>query len=165
MKTKTFTFLLVVFFTVGNAQVTAGLIQYFKFDNSYTNEANTVSFSPTSFDYDRSGYPNSAIRMTYTLQSQATIPGLPYGNAPRTIAFWTRSLADAGLNYGPIFTYGTGTSGNACGGGVSVDRTMFMSHTDNYTIMMGGNPNNVGTWYHFVMTYDGTTAKMYRNGQ
>ena len=64
MKTKTFTFLLVVFFTVGNAQVTAGLIQYFKFDNSYTNEANTVSFSPTSFDYDRSGYPNSAIRMT-----------------------------------------------------------------------------------------------------
>ncbi|WP_213190589.1 LamG-like jellyroll fold domain-containing protein [Cloacibacterium caeni] len=165
MKTKTFTFLLVVFFTVGNAQVTAGLIQYFKFDNSYTNEANTVSFSPTSFDYDRSGYPNSAIRMTYTLQSQATIPGLPYGNAPRTIAFWTRSLADAGLNYGPIFTYGTGTSGNACGGGVSVDRTMFMSHTDNYTVMMGGNPNNVGTWYHFVMTYDGTTAKMYRNGQ
>jgi hypothetical protein len=40
-----------------------------------------------------------------------------------------------------------------------------MSHTDNYTVMMGGNPNNVGTWYHFVMTYDGTTAKMYRNGQ
>jgi hypothetical protein len=72
MKTKAFTFYCLYFFHL-NAQVTSGLIQYFKFDNSYTNEANTVSFSPTSFDYDRSGYPNSAIRMTCTLQSQATI--------------------------------------------------------------------------------------------
>lgn len=152
-------------FSFGNAQVTAGLIQHFKFDNSYANEAGTTSFSATSFDYDRSGYPNSAIRMTFALQSQATISGLPYGNAPRTISFWTKSLADAGLNYGPVFSYGTGTSGNAFGGGVSTDRTMLMGHTDNYTIVMGGNPNTVGVWYHFVFTYDGTTAKMYRNGQ
>lgn len=168
MYTKLFTFLSflpLLFFSFGNAQVTSGLIQYFKFDNSYSNEANTISFTPTSFDYDRSGYPNSAIRMTYALQSQAIIPGLPYGNAPRTISFWTKSLADAGLNYGPIFTYGTGTAGNSCGGGVSVDRTMFMSHTDNYTLIMGGNPNTVGIWYHFALTYDGTTAKIYRNGQ
>jgi len=164
MKTRLLFLFFMPFFT-GNAQVTDGLIQYFKFDNSYANEAGTVSFSTTSFDYDRSGYPSSAVRMTYALQSQATIPGLPYGNAPRTISFWTKSLADAGLNYGPIFTYGTGTSGNAFGGGVSTDRTMLMGHTDNYTILMGGNPNTVGVWYHFVYTYDGTTAKMYRNGQ
>lgn len=163
---KTRLLLLFLFqFVIGNAQVTAGLIQYFKFDNSYSNEANTATFSSTSFDYDRSGYPSSAVRMTYVLQSQATIPGLPYGNAPRTISFWTKSLADAGLNYGPIFSYGTGTTGNSCGGGVSVDRTMFLSHTDDFTLMMGGNPNTVGVWYHFVLTYDGSTAKMYRNGQ
>ncbi|WP_250592833.1 LamG-like jellyroll fold domain-containing protein [Flavobacterium luminosum] len=156
---------MLLFCSLLNAQVTSGLIQHFKFDNSYANEANTTSFSATSFDYDRSGYPNSAIRMTYALQSQANIPNLPYGNSPRTISFWTKSLADAGLNYGPVFSYGTGTSGNAFGGGVSADRTMLMGHTDNYTVMMGGNPNTVGVWYHFVFTYDGTTAKMYRNGQ
>ncbi|MEN9489432.1 MAG: putative adhesin, partial [Bacteroidota bacterium] len=164
MKTRLLLLLLLAF-SFGNAQVTAGLIQQFKFDNSYANEAANASFSATSFDYDRSGHPNSAIRMTYALQSQATIPGLPYGNAARTISFWVKSLADAGLNYGPVFSYGTGTTGNAFGGGVSTDRTMMVSHNDDYTLMMGGNPNTLNVWYHFVMTYDGTTAKMYRNGQ
>ena len=153
-------------FSLANAQVTAGLIQQFKFDNSYANVAGTTSFSATSFDYDRSGYPNSAVRMTYALQSQATISGLPYGNAARTISFWVKSIADAGLNYGPVFSYGTGTTGNAFGGGVSTDRTMMVSHNDDYTLIMPGwATNTVGVWHHFVMTYDGTTAKMYRNGQ
>ncbi len=153
MKTRLLLLLLLAF-SFGNAQVTAGLIQQFKFDNSYANEAANASFSATSFDYDRSGHPNSAIRMTYALQSQATIPGLPYGNAARTISFWVKSLADAGLNYGPVFSYGTGTTGNAFGGGVSTDRTMMVSHNDNYTLMMGGNPNTLNVWYHFLMTYD-----------
>jgi hypothetical protein len=164
MKTRLLLLLLLAF-SFGNAQVTAGLIQQFKFDNSYANVAGTTSFSATSFDLDRGGYSNSAIRMTYALQSQATILGLPYGNAARTISFWVKSLADAGLNYGPVFSYGTGTTGNAFGGGVSADRTMMVSQNDDFTLIMGGNPNTVGVWYHFVMTYDGTTAKMYRNGQ
>ncbi|GAB1464202.1 hypothetical protein [Pedobacter sp.] len=35
------------------AQVTNGLIQHFKFDNSYSNEAGNISFSATSFTTDR----------------------------------------------------------------------------------------------------------------
>ena len=157
--------LLLVVVSLGNAQVTNGLIQHFKFDNSYSNVAGTSTFSTASLTTDRSGYTNSAIRMTNALQSQATIPGLPYGNTARTISFWAKALAYSGLNYDPVFSYGTGTTGNACGGAFSQDRTMFVSQNDDFTLIMGGNPNTVGTWYHFVMTYDGTTAKMYRNGQ
>ncbi|MBB4807511.1 hypothetical protein HNP38_002817 [Chryseobacterium defluvii] len=159
----TITCLLFLIFQFVNAQVTNGLIQSFRFNNNYTNDAGDVTFSTTSLTADRDGVPNSAINITYSSQSQAVIPGLPYGSSPRTIAFWAKANSFSGLNYDPVFTYGTGTPGNSCGGSFSADRVMFLGHTDNLTLILG-NQNVAGAWYHFIMTYDGTAAKIYRNG-
>lgn len=166
---KLFTLTLLLCFLFGNkseAQVTNGLIQHFKFDNSYANEAGNVSFSSTSFTTDREGVPNSAIVInTTTLQSQATIPGLPYGNAARTVSFWVKASSFSGLNYDPVFTYGTGTASNSFGGSFCADRIAIIGHTNNATTILGfGNLNVVGTWYQVTLSYDGTNAKIYRNG-
>lgn len=156
---------LLVWNTNTKAQVINGLIQHFKFDNSYTNEAGNVTFSASSFTTDREGNANSAIAISYSTQSQATIPGLPYGSAPRTISFWAKANQFFGLNYDPVFTYGTGTSNNAFSGCFSADRVLISAHTSHATWILGfGNQNVAGTWYHFTMTYDGTNAKIYRNG-
>ncbi|MDQ8005741.1 MAG: LamG-like jellyroll fold domain-containing protein [Pedobacter sp.] len=164
--TLTYLFSLFIWAISTKAQVTNGLIQHFKFDNSFTNEAGNVTFSATAFTTNRDGVPNSAILInTSTLQSEATIPGLPYGNSARTISFWAKSNGFSGLNYDPVFTYGTGTNSNSFSGSFSVDRVMVNAHTDNVTYMLGGGTQNIaGTWYHFTMTYDGTTVKLYRNG-
>lgn len=142
-----------------------GLIQEFNFNNSYANKAGDISFSATAFTTDRNGVLNSAIAITYSLQSQATIPGLPYGSASRSISFWAKANQFSGLNYDPVFTYGTGTNSNSFSGSFSADRVMANAHTDNVTYILGGGTQNLaGTWYHFTITYDGTTLKLYRNG-
>jgi len=167
MKTKLFSFLFVLFCGVIYAQVTSGLIQHFKFDNSYTNEAGDVTFNSAALGFDRFGNPNYAIRIQTALPTQATMPGLPYGNAPRTISFWCKMNSEPQAYYGSVFSYGTSSFGNACGGGVTRSYNLFASYTSNLEVnLVGGNNQNViGSWHHFIFSYDGTTAKIYRNGQ
>jgi len=168
MKTKLFSLFIILFIhSFTNAQVTSGLIQHFKFDNSYTNEAGNVTFNTTLFGFDRIGNANSAIRIQTALPTQAIIPGLPYGNSPRSIAFWCKMNSEPDVNYGQVFSYGTGTSSNACGGSVTRTYLNFISYSNNLDITLGGGDvkNVIGSWHHFVFTYDGTTAKIYRNGQ
>ncbi len=167
MKTKLFSFLLLLFCSMLNAQVTAGLIQHFKFDNSYTNEAGNVTFNTAVLGFDRFGNANHAVRIQTALPTQATMPGLPYGNAPRTISFWCKMNSEPQTYYGSVFSYGTSSNSNACGGGVTRSYNLFASYANNLEVTLpGGDVKNViGSWHHFVFSYDGTTAKIYRNGQ
>ena len=101
MKTRLLLLLLFAFSFV-NAQVTDGLIQEFKFDNSTFNEANTISFTyggTGGLVNDRNGVANKALGFTNS-GATATIPNLPYGSSQRSISFWAKSSY-----IGPIFHY------------------------------------------------------------
>lgn len=150
------------FFT---GDIAAGLLQHFKFNNNYTNVAGDISFSTAALTEDRSNIPNSAISITFATQSQAVIPNLPYGNSPRTFSFWAKNTQYSSWDNDPVFTYGTST--NPCSGAFSEQRVGFFGDGANGNLVgvQGfGQFNFVNTWYHFVMIYDGTDAKIYRNG-
>jgi hypothetical protein len=140
-----------------------GLLQRFTFDNTLSNTTNTINFlagSGTSFVADRNGNANSALNFN-NAGAIATITNLPDGNSARSISFWVRfsnllSSETALLNYGSSTTaYGA--------------RVAIASNNQTFQHFTGSNFHNASTvalnvWYHYVITYNGTSARTYRQG-
>lgn len=151
--------------SIGNfttASLPNSLVAEYRFDFGYSNINNTNPFtanSGTSFTADRNGNVNSALAINNT-GITATIPGLPYGNSPRTISFWakTTSMWPA---YNMTFSYGQSSGSSACGGSFNSTAVEFFGYGNNLSAN-SANVNN--TWYFFTYTYDGTNAKIYKNG-
>lgn len=141
----------------------------FTFDNTLSNTANTVTLTSSlplngsTFGYtsNRFGEANKAFLNNGTGQYlSATINNLPIGNAARTIELWVKFLPGYGGDhflaaYGTAVTnqaYGlTQTSTSVINYGWANDITAALTYTTNI-------------WYHYAITYDGTTASVYRNG-
>jgi len=136
----------------------------YSFDNTYNNINGNTPFTSnagTSFTTDRHSNLTGAININ-NAGSTATILGLPYGNAPRTVSVWVKINTFNAQPYNFMFSYGGNASvSRSFGGSVSATNAMILSYNNNYTVV---SSFNLATWYHYVCTYDGTTAKMYRNG-
>ncbi len=137
------------------------VLSVYDFNNSYNDTLGTNPFSSanTSFVADRFGNANSALKITGGAFSTANIPLIPIGNFPRTISIWYKTSANnntAVFSYGaaaPYQTFGLylGTNGNP----------IFQAHTNDKDF--GGN-YAANMWQHAVITFNGSTVKMYMNG-
>jgi len=153
------------FSAVQTGPAPTGPIAEYSFDNTYNDVLGSAPFSSnanTSFTTDRHSNPTGAINIGY-IGSIATISNLPYGNAQRSVSVWVKlNDYDTGSFINPVFYYGTLSNDNMFGGSVDNGVNFFlMVTTNNYTVT---TTNNLLTWYHYVYVYDGTTAKVYKDG-
>ncbi|MQP53718.1 LamG-like jellyroll fold domain-containing protein, partial [Flavobacterium sp. LMO9] len=136
-------------------------IAEYNFDNTYNNILGTNPFQAnagTSFTTDRHGNISAALSIN-NQGTFATILGLPYNSTSRTISVWAKTnVLNSQINY--VFHYGNSANGN--GLAFRPTTTLYFANAGANLETADTNTNN--TWIHYVCTYDGTTAKVYKNG-
>lgn len=145
---------------VGTAPIDTTIAAY-SFDGTYNNLNGSAPFasnSETSFTTDRHGTANGALNIN-NIGTTATISDLPYGSASRTIAVWAKTnVMNNNINY--IFHYGNDSNGN----GLALRPNTLLYFANAGANLETANTFTNNTWVHYVCTYDGSTAKVYKNG-
>lgn len=103
--------------------------------------------------------------------SRATAANIPISNANRTISAWINvESLNTGYSYDVIFDYGAESCNQEfnllhtnAGTGGTTDDGPFM---DKYCAGLSGTLATLplSTWLHYVIVYDGTNVKWYKNG-
>ncbi|WP_316634091.1 LamG domain-containing protein [uncultured Flavobacterium sp.] len=157
------TLMFVSFFNM-NAQ---NPVQEFNFNGNLSNTDKTISFLGSSaFVNDRMGVANGAIRLT-NKALQTVVGDLPQDNKPRSISIWVKFNAIISANY--VFGYGSPSNAQYFGllqqgtTGTNSDLSLAGWGAANDIIVTA--PLAKGIWYQYNITYDGTTSKIYRNGE
>lgn len=151
--------------TVGSISLTntnpsPAIVAEFKFNNTYSSEVGNIPFisnSKTSFTYDRNSNPYSALNLADT-SCIASIPSLPSGGLNRSISVWVKLNTLKTNN--PLFVLGALPDFNQ----VYFSSSNVLLERDATTKLDISSSSFTGEWYHYVQTFDGSTAKIYRNG-
>ena len=142
-------------------------IQEFKFDGNLKSADNTISFLGNPiFVNDRTGAVKSALRLT-NKGFEVVVGDLPQGNKPRSISVWVKFNAITTPNY--ILGYGSAANAQYFG----LLQQAASAGNSELSLAGWGATNDVivsvplakDVWYHYAITYDGNTSKIYRNGE
>ncbi|OXA98908.1 LamG domain-containing protein [Flavobacterium pectinovorum] len=142
-------------------------IQEFKFDGNLKSTDNTISFLGTPiFVNDRTGAVKSALRLT-NKGFEVVVGDLPQGNKPRSISVWVKFNTITTPNY--ILGYGSPANAQYFG----LLQQAVSAGNSELSLAGWGATNDVivsvplakDVWYHYAITYDGNTSKIYRNGE
>jgi len=156
--------LMFVSFLNANAQ---NPVQEFNFNGSLNNTDNTILLLGTpNFVTDRMGVAKGAQRLVNKVL-QGVVGDLPQENKPRSISLWIKFNTIASANY--ILGYGNTVNGQYFG---LLHQTQVAGNSD-LSLVGWGDANNVvvsvplhkEVWYQYNITYDGTSSKIYRNGE
>lgn len=153
-----------MFSVLVNAQ---NAIQEFNFNGTLSNTSKTILFlGDAKYVKDRTGTANSALHIANNVL-EASISNLPLSNSKRTISIWVKYNDITAANY----IWGYGSLANAQYFGL-LQQSTTTSRSD--LNLAGWGPENdvivstaivSGIWYNYTVTYDGLTAKIYRNGE
>ena len=142
-------------------------VQEFNFNGNLSSADNTISFLGTPvFINDRMGTAKGALRLS-NKAFQAVVGDLPQGNKPRTISVWIKFNAVATANN----VLGYGTAANAQYFGLVQQASAGGNSEISLEGWGPGNDVSVSAplikdiWYMYSITYDGSTSKIYRNGE
>ncbi|RYJ36396.1 Laminin_G_3 domain containing protein [Flavobacterium anhuiense] len=163
MKKLLLTVLFVSFLNV-NAQTP---IQEFNFNGTLNNTANTISFiGTTNFVADRAGVAKGAQRLN-NKALEAVIDDVPQGKSSRTISIWVKFNDISNANY--IWGYGNPLNAQYCGllqqGTTSSNSDLSLAAWGASNDVIVSTPLEKNIWYHYIITYEGTTSKIYRDGK
>ncbi|WP_433777728.1 LamG-like jellyroll fold domain-containing protein [Flavobacterium anhuiense] len=163
MKKLLLTVLFVSFLNV-NAQTP---IQEFNFNGTLNNTANTISFIGTdNYVADRVGVLKGAQRLN-NKALEAVIDNLPQGKSSRTISIWVKFNDISNANY--IWGYGNPLNTQYCGllqqGTTSSNSDLSLAAWGASNDVIVSTPLEKNIWYHYTITYEGTTSKIYRDGK
>ena len=163
MKKLLLTVLFVSFLNV-NAQTP---IQEFNFNGTLNNTANTISFIGTdNYVADRAGVLKGA-QWLNNKALEAVIDNLPQGKSSRTISIWVKFNDISNANY--IWGYGNPLNAQYCGllqqGTTSSNSDLSLAAWGASNDVIVSTPLEKNIWYHYTITYEGTTSKIYRDGK
>jgi len=125
--------------------------------------AGTCTTSGTAWGNGVSGKRNASLKFDGSDDYIGSMSDakLPSGANPRSVALWVKpTLVDN--NYHVIFEYGTFSANNLWGIGIDAGTNKY--YISQYGYNVSGNVAQANVWTHLVVTYDGTTYKIYENG-
>lgn len=142
-------------------------IYEFNFNSTLYNTANTISFiGSENFVTDRAGNLAGAQRLT-NKALEAVIDNLPQGKTARTISIWVKFNDISNANY--IWGYGNPLNAQYCGllqqGTTSSNSDLSLAAWGASNDVIVSTPLEKNIWYHYTITYEGTTSKIYRDGK
>ena len=145
-----------------------GLVGYWQLDgSSIDNSANGQNGSDTSVTYGPQSLPWMSglrgVNVSHANGSNITITGtasIPTAAAPRTFGIWLQTTV-SGTNQS-VFGSGTSASGEQFTLYVVSGKDYFSGYSAD---IQGNIVLNDGKWHLFIVTYDGTTARLYVDGK